>query len=158
MKYLIRSVKYLLFLTVFSVALMALMVLTGTSPMTAEETLYVMFHSDRFLMLGVAILILSATYPLFGFVVRRVEGDLVKHRMQIESAFHAAGFCFVAERDGELIFRGDGFGKRLMLLFEDEIRVRQEGTEIAIDGIRRGVAVVAYRLDSYIQMVKHNEN
>ena len=85
MKYFIRSVKYLLFLTVFSVALMALMILTGTSPMTTEETLYVMFHSDRFLMLGGAIVVLSATYPLFGFVVRRVEERPLHRRCQQRS-------------------------------------------------------------------------
>lgn len=158
MKYLIRSVKYFVALCVLSLALMALMILTGTSQLTAEETLYLMFHSDRFVLLCGAILVLSLTYPRFGFAVRTVEGDIEQHRMQIESACHAAGFRVVGERDGALIVRGEGFFKRLMLLFEDEILIRQEGDRIAVDGIRRGVAMIVYRLDSYIQMVKRNEN
>lgn len=157
MKYLLRSVKYFLAMCVLCAALMALMLLTGTSQLTAEDTLYLMFHSDRFVLLGGALVLLSATYPLFGFVVRRVEGDLTQHRTQVEQAFRAAGFELVGEEQGELIFRGSGLWKRMTLLFEDEVRVRQEGNEIAIDGIRRGVAVVAYRLDSYIQMVQYNE-
>ncbi|MBR5849814.1 MAG: hypothetical protein IKZ12_01955 [Alistipes sp.] len=157
MKYFLRSVKYFCAMCVLCVALMALMILTGTSAMNAEDTLYLMFHSDRFVMLGGALVVLAATYPLFGFVVRRVEGDLTRHREQVEQAFRVAGFALVGEENGTLIFRGEGLGKRLMLLFEDEIRVYQEGDQIAIDGIRRGVAVVAYRLDSYIQMVKYDE-
>lgn len=43
-----------------------------------------------------------------------------------------------------------------MLLGEDEIKVSQYGQWIQIDGIRRGVAGVEYRLDSYIQMSKHD--
>ena len=148
MKYIVRSLKYFVAMCVLSVVLMGLMILTGTSPMTAEETIYVMFHSDRFVMLGIAIVILSATYPLFGFMKRQVEGDITAHRRQIENAFHGAGFRLVKEEDEVLYFRGDGFLKRLTLLFEDEIRVSQYGQWIEIEGIRRGVAKAWYLLDS----------
>lgn len=158
MQYFVRSVKYFAALCVLTVGLMALMILTNTSPLTFEETLYLMFHSDRFLLPACAILVLSASYPLFGFTVRRIEGDLVKHRTQIEHACQASGFRVVEERDGVLIVRGEGFFKRLKLLFEDEIIIRQEGREIVVDGIRRGVAMILYRLDSYIQMVNRNEH
>ena len=117
MKYLIRSLKYFVAMCVLSVALMGLMILTGTSPMTAEETFYLMFHSDRFVMLGIAIVILSATYPLFGFMKKRVEGDTTAHRQQIENAFRSAGFRLVKEEDEVLYIRGDGLLKRLTLLF-----------------------------------------
>ncbi len=157
MKYFVRSVKYFVALCVLCMTLMAAMLLTGTSQLTAEETLYLMFHSDRFLLLGIAVVVLAATYPKFGFITRRIEGNIATHRMQIESAFAGAGFRFVREEQGVLYFRGEGLVKRLTLLFEDEIAVRQEGEAICIEGIRRGVAQVVYKLDSYIQMVKRNE-
>ena len=47
--------------------------------------------------------------------------------------------------------------RRYTLLFEDEICVSQQGKMIQIEGIRRGVARVVYRLDSYIQMVRRDE-
>lgn len=56
-----------------------------------------------------------------------------------------------------MTFRADGFFHRLMLLFEDRIEVSQEGTHIRLDGIRRGVARVEYRLDSYIRMTGYHE-
>ncbi|MBE6207282.1 MAG: hypothetical protein E7132_01260 [Rikenellaceae bacterium] len=157
MKYLIRSLKYFVALCVLCVVLMALMILTGSSNLTAEETIYLMFHSDRFVLLGVAMVVLAAAYPRFGFITRRVEGDVEQHRTQINNALHTAGFRLVKEEDGVLFFRGDGLLKRLSLLFEDEISVRQYGQWIEIEGIRRGVAKAWYLLDSYIEMVKRNE-
>ena len=157
MKYLVRSLKYFVALCVLCVVLMALMILTGSSNLTAEETIYLMFHSDRFVLLGVAMVVLAAAYPRFGFITRRVEGDVEQHRTQINNALHTAGFRLVKEEDGVLYFRGDGVLKRLSLLFEDEISVRQYGQWIEIEGIRRGVAKAWYLLDSYIEMVKRNE-
>lgn len=157
MKYLVRSLKYFVALCVLCVVLMALMILTGSSNLTAEETIYLMFHSDRFVLLGVAMVVLAAAYPRFGFITRRVEGDVEQHRTQINNALHTAGFRLVKEEDGVLFFRGDGLLKRLSLLFEDEISVRQYGQWIEIEGIRRGVAKAWYLLDSYIEMVKRNE-
>lgn len=156
-QYVIRSVKYLLYLCVLCALLMALMIYTGHSELSGEETFYLMLHSDRFLLLGIAIVVLAATYPLFGFMTRKVEGDITTHRTQIESAFRNAGFELDRAEGDVLYFRGKGLWKRLTLLFEDEIRVRQQGTQIEIEGIRRGVARAWYLLDSYIAMVKRNE-
>lgn len=157
-RYLLRSVKYFAALCVLCIVLMGAMLLTGTSQLTPRETLCLLFHSDRFVVLGIAIVALAATYPRFGFMTRRVEGDVERHRTQIETAFRQAGFRLVGEAEDELRFRGDGFLKRLLLLFEDEIRVRQYGQWIELEGIRRGVARVAYRLEGYVEMIERDEN
>lgn len=156
MKYLVRSVKYFFALCVLCIALMGLMLMTGTSALSFDDTLYAMFHTDRYLMLFVAIVVLSALYPRFGFVVRKVEGDVELNREQIVNAFRAAGFSLRAEEDGVMSFRADNFMQKLMLLGEDEIKVSQYGQWITLDGIRRGVARVQYRLESYIQMTRND--
>ena len=130
-KYIVRSLKYFFALCVLCIALMGLMLMTGTSALSLDDTLYVMLHTDRYLMLFAAIVALAAVYPRFGFVVRRVE-------------------------DGVMTFRADNFGQKLMLLGEDEIKVSQYGQWIVLDGIRRGVARVQYRLDSYIHMTRND--
>lgn len=155
MKYFLRSLKYFCALCVLCIVLMGLMLMTGTSALSLDDTLYVMFHTDRYLMLAAAIVVLSALYPRFGFVVRKVEGDMELNREQIINAFRSAGFSLRSEEDGEMTFRADNFLRKLMLLGEDEIKVTQYGQWIALDGIRRGVARVEYRLDSYIQMTRH---
>ena len=145
--YMLRSLKYFIAMLLLCAALMALMFLSGTSALTPEETLYVMFRSTRFLGLFIALVVLAALYPRFGFVCREIEGDVELNRTQIVNAFKSAGFSL----------RADGFLHRLLLLYEDEIAVSQHGERIRLDGIRRGVARVAYRLDSYIRTINRNE-
>ena len=153
----LRSLKYFVAMCLLCAALMALMFLTGTSALSPSETLCVMFRSTRFLLLFGALVVLAALYPRFGFVCRKVEGDTERNRKQIINAFKSAGFSLREETDGVLRFRADGFLHRLLLLFEDEIAVSQHGQWILLDGIRRGVARVEYRLDSYIRMTERNE-
>lgn len=156
MKYLIRSLKYFVALCVLCAAIMALNLSTGLSTLTLDQTLYVMFHTPRGLMLPAVIVLLAAFYPLFGFVVRTVEGDVEQDREQIVNAFRSAGFSLRSELDGELVFRADTPFRKLTLLWEDEIKVTQYGQWIRLEGIRRGVARAAYRLDSSLQMKKRD--
>ena len=155
-KYIVRSLKYFFALCGLCIALMGLMLMTGTSALSLDDTLYVMLHTDRYLMLFAAIVALAAVYPRFGFVVRRVEGDIEENREQILNAFRSAGFSLRSDEDGVMTFRADNFGQKLMLLGEDEIKVSQYGQWIVLDGIRRGVARVQYRLDSYIHMTRND--
>ena len=74
------------------------------------------------------------------------------------------GITFVmVTHEKELAYCGDRIvtikdGRVLdnVLLGEDEIRVSQYGQWIVLDGIRRGVARVQYRLDSYIHMTRND--
>ena len=155
-KYLIRSAKYFVALCVLLVAIMALNRAMG-STLTIRETFYVMFHTTRGLLLPVVVVVLALCYPRFGFIVRRVEGDTELDREQIVNDFRSAGLSLRREEEGTLFFRADGFVQKLLLLWEDEIRVSQYGQWIELDGIRRGVARVQYLLDSYLQMKRRNE-
>lgn len=156
MKYATRSLKYFVALCVLCAAIMALNLSTGFSTLTLDQTLYVMFHTPRGLMLPAVIVLLAAFYPKFGFVVRTIEGDVEQDREQIVSAFRSAGFSLQSERDGELLFRADTPLRKLTLLWEDEIKVTQYGQWIRLEGIRRGVARAAYRLDAYLHMKKRD--
>ena len=157
MKYFVRSLKYFCALCVLCIVLMGLMLMTGTSALSLDDTLYAMFHTDRYLMLFTAIVVLAALYPRFGFVERKVEGDVEEHREQIVNAFRSAGFELRREEDDALFFRAKGPLHRLLLLGEDEIKVSQYGQWIELEGIRRGVARVIYRLDSHIRMARYDK-
>lgn len=67
MKYLIRSVKYFIALCVLYLIIMALMLLTNTSVLTPSETFSALVRSTRGQVLIVAVVLLSALYPKFGF-------------------------------------------------------------------------------------------
>ena len=145
MKYFVRALKYFVALCVLCTGLMALMIATGTSALSLDDTLYAALHTTRFVKMFGAILL------------RQVEGDMEEHREQILNAMRSAGFSLLREEEGKMIFRADTFALKALLLFEDEIEVTQYGQWIRLDGIRRGVARAAYRLDAYLTMVKRNE-
>ena len=121
--------------------------LYGTT-LSFSQTLYVMFHTPRGLLLPAVILVLA-------FIVRDVEGDLEENRQQIVNALHSSGFKLVDEQEGVMMFRASTLWRRLLMLGEDEIRVSQYGQWVRLEGIRRGVARAAYRLDSYIEQSKY---
>lgn len=154
--YLRRSVKYFVALCVLCMAVIALNLVTGIATLSLEETLYVMFHTTRGLLMPAVIVLLALFYPWFGFTVRRVEGDLAADREQLLNAFQASGYRLEGEAKGTLRFRARGFGKRILMLGEDEIEVSQYGRLLVLKGIRRGVARVEYRLDSYLHMKRND--
>ena len=131
MKYFIRSLKYFVALCVICVAILALMLATGTSALTLDQTVYVMFHTSRYATLFAAIVVLAALYPKFGFVVRKVEGDVEENREQIVNAFKSAGFSLRGEEDGVMTFRADG-----PLRKGDETATLREAINTAIDELR----------------------
>lgn len=154
-RYLIRAVKYFVALCVLCAAIMLLNQLYGAT-LSFSQTLYVMFHTPRGLLLPAVILVLAFFYyPRFGFIVRDVEGDLEENRQQIVNALHSSGFKLVDEQEGVMMFRASTLWRRLLMLGEDEIRVSQYGQWVRLEGIRRGVARAAYRLDSYIEQSKY---
>ena len=80
---LIRSVKYFIALCVLYLIIMALMLLTNTSVLTPSETFSALVRSTRGQVLIVAVVLLSALYPKFGFIRRQEIGSLRKNREQI---------------------------------------------------------------------------
>lgn len=151
MIYFRRSVKYLLLLVVLYAALMVLMDRTGTLALPLRDMLWLQAHTWRgWVMLG-GVLLLSLTYPLFGFVAREVRGDLRRQRERVIAAFEASGFRLEGEDADGMTFRGDGWWTRLTLLGEDRIRVVQHGDCICVKGIRRGVARAVYRLRGHLR-------
>ncbi len=158
MRYLIRSIKYFVALCVLIAGIMALNLSTGIASLSLGETFYVMFHTPRGMLLPAAVILLSLFYPKFGFLRRQVEGDIAKHRELLLNAMQSAGYALCDESNGVFRFRADNFVRRTMMLFDDEITVCQVGDHIVLDGNRRGVARVEYRLDSYIRMKKRYDD
>lgn len=159
MKYLVRSLKYLVFLCVLDVVLVWLMSLDGSAGSTDLVTLLkLQLGSESGPWLIVAFVALAAFYPRFGFMRRRVEGcDIVKDEVRIMNAMHTYGFKVVGREGEALRFRKEGFFGRLMLMFEDEIVVRKTAGGVELAGLRRTVARVAYQLECYMQNSRYEE-
>lgn len=142
-----RAVKYFAAFCVIYLAVVWLSVSTMNGyEQSVWDYVWATLQTTRGRLLVVAVVVLSAFYPRFGFITRRVEWDMEDERDQIIATFALAGFSLREEGDGRMVFRADNMLDRLVMLFEDEITVVQYGQWIDITGIRRGVAKVVYRM------------
>jgi hypothetical protein len=146
MRYLIRSVKYLLAFCVIYLAVVWLSLKTMRG-MDVSVMDYVMatLHTTKGQLLMAAVVVLSALYPRFGFMTRRVECDMEEERDSLLANMALAGYTLREESEGRMVFRATSILDRIVMLFEDEIVVEQYAQWINITGIRRGVAKVMYR-------------
>lgn len=150
MKYLVRAIKYFVAFCVLYVGILWLSLRMSGMDVSVWDSVAVTMQTTRGVLLAVAVVVLSAVYPRFGFVTRRVECSVDEDSEQIATAFEMSGFRMVSKSDDGLVFRADNIIRRLMLLGEDEITVHQYGQWVEITGIRRAVARVAYRLEMYM--------
>lgn len=152
MKYIIRSLKYLLVLCVLYVALMWLSsVSTYGGAVDTMTLLRAQLSSERGVWLVVAFVALALFYPKFGYVRRGVAGaDIEADRVRIDNAMQLYGFKFAEVRDGALVYRAEGVVRRLILLFEDEIVVRRTEGGVEVEGKRREAVRIIFQLSAYI--------
>ena len=148
MRYLVRSAKYFIaFCVLYLVVVWLSLKTTRGMDVGIWDYILATFQSTKGQLLGVAVVVLAAFYPRFGFMTRRVECDMEEEKDVIIAAFARAGFSLKGESDGRMVFRATNVLDRIVMLFEDEIVVEQQGEQITLDGIRRGVAKVIYRLN-----------
>ncbi len=150
MNYLTRALKYLLSLVILYVGVVYLLTIINVSVLTPKETFDALLTSQRGIVMIIAILALSFAYPVFGFMKQEVSGDITKDREQIIKALMANGFRLKREGNGEMVFECDNLFKKIAFMFEDKIVITQVGDKLVVEGIRRAVAYIIYRLEGYI--------
>ena len=148
MRYLIRAVKYFFAFCVLYVGVVWLSILTQKGmDVSVWNSISATMATERGRMLALAVVALSAAYPFFGFVKRSVKWDMTTDADRLVEIFAAAGFALKEQGEGKMVFKANNILDRLVMLFEDEIVVEQQGEQITLDGIRRGVAKVIYSLN-----------
>ena len=158
MKYVIRAIKYFVAFCVLYLGIVWLGLKSSNGmEHSVWESVMMTMQTTRGLMLAAAVVVLSALYPRFGFMSRRVECDMVEDREQLLKAFSLSGFALKEESDSRMVFRADNLARRIVMLFEDEIVVEQYAQWVEITGIRRGVANAAYRLYLYMDAKQKSE-
>ena len=155
-KYLLRSLKYFLTLCVLLVALIWIKIKYEDLPVTYLQMLEIYFSQWNGWAMAVTIVLLSATYPLFGFVRRSVSADITADRQQIEAAMATVGLELCSATDSCLTFRATGL-QRLTLLFEDDVTVCSTTEGVTISGHRRTVIRAVIRLEGYLTHKRRDE-
>ena len=159
MKYLVRSLKYLVLLCVLYVALTYLMSFVEPSAASVWQQLLTHLNTRNGLYMVIAFVVLATLYPKFGFMSARVEDcDIVEDRIRIENAMRLFGFSVEREEAGKIVYRAQGIVHRLSLMFEDRIEVSVVEGGVELKGLRRSVARVALQLRSYINNRRYEQD
>ena len=136
-------------LVILYVGLMAVMHYSQHSPITFAQRWQLMFAQWNGWGMVIVSILLAATYPLFGYTKRSFEGDIVADREQLDTAAKLVGLELVSDSGSELLYRAKGL-RRVTMLFEDDIVVRQNGTQIEVEGLRRVSVRLAFDAERYI--------
>ena len=162
LRYVIRAVKYLVFLCVLYIGLEWLMLVISPSPATMGldvwDILELRLATQKGKMLVGAFVILAAFYPLFGFARKRIDGCSFERDMtRINNAMQLYGFKLKEDRGDVKVYKADNIIRSLTMLFEDKIEVRATESGVEISGLRSKIARVAYQLETYIYHSRHEE-
>ncbi len=148
MRYFQRSVKYMLALGVAYYMALVMMWRLGLSLLTPQQSVDLMLNSQRGLFMFIAMVALSAAYPLLGFMRKKTFGSIAKNRDAIIEVMAQHNFKLVSESEGKMRFIGANLMKRLGMLFEDHIVITQASDErIEISGNRKAIARILFRLE-----------
>ena len=158
MRYIIRSLKYLVFISVLYVILTAVMTYISYPEVDLWMMLKVQMLTERGIMLVVALVLLSLFYPRFGFMSRTVANcTFANDVVRIDNAMALYGFELEREEGGIRYYRAKGFFRRLTFFYEDRVEVREAEGVVVIEGIRRAVARIAFQLEAYIHNSRFEE-
>ena len=146
-----RAVKYTVRLLVLVFALIAVMVATGMARTGADGNLADVFMTPKALLLFAIIVLWSLVYPKLGFIRQPLKMDFNAGKEQIQKVFSDNGFVLVEQKDNEMIFRMSSPLRRTLALWEDRIVVSATDGGIEMEGMRKEVARIEFRLQPFLQ-------
>ncbi len=139
MKYIIRSLKYLVYVLVIFFICIALVMLFSHQPISAFPE---MFKEGSLLPIGLIFVAFAAIYPLIGYRKGRLvlDGEWKDYREAVMETMKNAGYKLVEEDERSLKFRSERPAVRLSRMWEDAITFTQQESDpslVLVDGPSR---------------------
>lgn len=147
MQYLIRSLKYFVFIVIcFGIVVVALFYTTVHSP---ELTVFDLFKEGSGLKIFLFFVGVSAIYPLFGFAKKEIytNNNFAEHKESIIAILKEYNYYVYSESATSITFRHRKFLIRLLRTFEDKITIDYSGNPVVVEGLRKDV----YRFSRFIE-------
>lgn len=147
MKYLIRAVKYFLYIcSICALALLVLVLIKAVSP-----DINVMF-TRGWRSVGIIagmFAAVAAIYPLFGFGKRQVSvlGDYADLRDEVVECMESRGYRLESENDERMTFRSRSVITRILRMFEDRITLEKSLGGFRMEGLSREIGRLVYGLE-----------
>ena len=144
-KYLIRVVKYAVYLAIIFFLLIAIMSVTSNQGLHYEN----FFRPGTGSQLLIFFIVISFVYPLFGYVKKKVylNHNFTEDKEKIKEVIINSRYVLVAEDATTITFRHSSKFIRAMRMYEDAIILDFSDNPITLDGHRKDV----YRLSRSIE-------
>ena len=147
MKYLIRSVKYFLYITVVITLILCILVLLKM----VSPDINVMFKNgwkSVGLILGMFAAV-SAIYPMFGYTKRlaTVLGDFAELRNGVMEYMESRGYSLETESEEKMTFRSRSVMNRIFRVWEDRITLEKGLGGFYVEGLSRDITRIVAGLE-----------
>lgn len=147
MKYIIRSIKYFIYISCIITLILAVLVLLKM----VSPDVNVMFRNGWKSVMQIAIMFLavSAIYPRFGYTKRNIHarGEYSELRSTVIEFMEAHGYILESEEGQDMCFRLKSPVSRLFKSFEDRITLSKELPGFCMEGITKDVTKLSYGLE-----------
>lgn len=140
-QYLTRVVKYLIYLVIVFVLVIAIFSLTSKSSFSFSN----LFREGTEMQIVIFLLVMSFIYPFFGYARKKVylNKSYTEDKAKILEVFERSRFEVESEGENTLNFRHKSFVVRMFRMFEDRIILDYSDNPIAIEGQRKEVYRIA---------------
>lgn len=142
MKYIVRSVKYFVYLILVLCIIIAVLVIAGL----VEADIRTMFVNgyDSLWQIALMIAVFAAIYPRFGYGSRMVHipGSYEEIRGEVVSKMEALGYDVETEEGENLCFRRRSAVSRALKMWEDRMVFSRTATGFEVEGISRDLVRV----------------
>lgn len=147
MKYIIRAVKYFIYITI--VLSLVLLVLAKLNFINGDLSTMFINGYDSLWQIGLILLAFSALYPSFGYSKRSVgaAGSPEENRPEVRGAFLDQGYKLSSETDGVMKFVKISQISRALRIWEDTITVTPELGGFVLEGRTKDIVRIATSLE-----------
>lgn len=159
MKYLIRSIKYLIYFVLIFFLIVGLIYFFSTQKQSGLSFTE-MFQEGSFPKLAIFFLAVAVIYPALGFGKRNLylNGDYSKYADIIDSAMRDLDYEKASEEEGKVIYRCTSHSKRLGRMYEDAITFDVSDNPVVIEGFRKDTTRVLSTVSYRIRQFENPEN
>ncbi len=158
MRYLIRSIKYLIYFVLIFFLIVGLIYLFSTQKQSGLSFAE-MFQEGSFPKLAIFFIFVAATYPALGFGKRQLHlnGEYSKYADIIDLAMRDLEYEKSSEEGSKVVYRCASHTKRLGRMYEDAITFDVSGNPVVIEGFRKDTTRVLNTLSYRIRQFENPE-
>ena len=147
MRYLIRAVKYFVFICLFVAFILLILALIGA----VSSDIDVMFDQGWVSVGKIALMfaVVAAIYPRFGYKTQlaHVLGELDGLRGDVIRVMEERGYTLESENDGTMTFRSRSVLNRIFRLGEDRVTVTKTLGGFEVEGLARDIVRIVFALE-----------